>query len=459
LVFIAVKMNYSLNIKTKLSLRFTSLVLAILLFFSFLVYYFSYTSQRAKFRENLLDQAQNTAILLINVAEVDSTLLTKIQETTKLLKEQEIAIVDSTGKIIYSYNLQSISDGVLLSYSNNMNPLYFTLGKKDGVSYRHELNDQNYHVFVVAYDNYRHDNLHELMRILFWCILFGLWLSVSASYLSSKLAIKPISKIISEVKEINSSKLSKRLNEGRGKDEIEQLAVTFNQMLSDLEQVFKSQNEFVSNASHELRTPLAVMIAESDYILSRTRKPEEYADHISRWITDLRKLNQLINGLLELAQLNRDNNIIFSDVRIDEPVFNAIDSVMLKYPGRKILPKIEFSDNADDLQVKGNPGLLEIAFRNVIDNACKFSPGNINVVILISDKHLLVSISDYGIGIPNEEITNILSPFTRATNVRFIGGFGIGLSIVSRIMELHHAEIKVMSKVGEGSTFELIFNK
>jgi len=245
------------------------------------------------------------------------------------------------------------------------------------------------------------------------------------------------------------------LDEGKRQDEIEQLAITFNQMLSDLELVFRSQEEFVSNASHELRTPLAIMIAESDYIIGRKRSPEEYEVHIARLTEDLRKLNLLINSLLELAQLNRDKNISKSAIRIDELVFNVIHSVKLKYPGRKILPRIEYSDNENDFVIEGNPGLLEIAFKNLVENACKFSNDEVEVEILKAGKGVVVRITDSGVGIPENEIGNIFKPFNRATNAKFIGGFGIGLSIVAKIMELHGAEIKVASALNKGTCFEL----
>ncbi len=103
--------------------------------------------------------------------------------------------------------------------------------------------------------------------------------------------------------------MSNRLDEGNRKDEIDQLAITFNEMLTNLEIAFKNQEDFVSNASHELRTPLTVMIGESDYLLSRERKHEEYIDHISGLVSDLKELNALLNSLLELAQINRDKSI------------------------------------------------------------------------------------------------------------------------------------------------------
>ena len=457
LVFIAAKMNYKINIKTRLSVQFTLLVFGILMFFCLLVYYFSYDSQLSKFRQNLLDRAQNTAILLINVQEVDSTLLKKIYQTTKSLEEEEIVLNDSNNKMLYSDKLQDLKNISFSQSSNSDNPEYFSIGKKDGVLYNHRVNNQLYHVYVLAYDKYRDENLRGLRVVLLWSIIFSLCLSVWISYFFSKIAISPISDIVAKVKEINSSRLSSRLDEGKKQDEIEQLAITFNQMLSDLELVFKSQDEFVSNASHELRTPLAIMIAESDYIISRKRSPEEYEVHIARLTEDLRKLNLLINSLLELAHLNRDKIILLSHLRIDELVFNAIQSTKAKYPGRKILPRIEYSDNENDFIINGNPGLLEIAFKNLIENACKFSTGEVEVKITNDGEGVVVSITDCGVGIPENEIRDIFKPFNRAANAKFIGGFGIGLSIVAKILELHAVEIKVASKLNEGTNFEIHF--
>jgi signal transduction histidine kinase len=448
-----------MNIKTRLSIQLTFVVIGILLFFSVLVYYISFTTQRSKFREGLLEKAQNTAILLTNVEGIDSTILKKIHQTTSSLIEEEIALTDSVNNVIYNNNLHYLSDKFILEKSYPSSPNYFSIGEKDGVSYNHTINKKTYHVYVIAYDNSRAESLIELRTILFWSIIFSIWLSVTASYFFSRLAIRPISDIISQVKEINSSKLNKRLDEGRKKDEIEQLAITFNQMLSELELVFKSQNEFVSNASHELRTPFAVMIAESDYILGKDRKPEEYKKHISEMVEDLRKLNTLLNSLLELAQLNRNNRIHLSPVRIDELVFNTVQEVKLRYPGRKILPKIEYSENENDLVINGNQGLLEIAVKNLIDNACKFSSEPVEIKIEIALETIVLSIVDYGIGIPPEEQQNIFKPFKRGTNVKYIGGFGVGLSIVAKIIELHKAQITVTSKEKEGTRFEIAFKR
>ena len=109
--------------------------------------------------------------------------------------------------------------------------------------------------------------------------------------------------------------------------------------------------------------------------------------------------------------------------------------------------------------IKGNSGLLIIAFNNLIDNACKFSDEDVIIDFLITDNVIKISISDKGIGIPANEIDSIYLPFKRATNVRFKGGFGIGLTLVNKIVTLHDAELKVYSVEKEGTRFEIVFKK
>jgi signal transduction histidine kinase len=448
-----------MNIKTRLSFQFTLIVVGILLFFSFLVYYFSYSSQIKKFRDNLLDGAKNTAILLINVAEVDSSLLKKIHQSTISWEKEEIALTDSAFNLLYSNNIQYLTDYVMRIIGKNSNSSFFSIGEKDGVFYRHKFNSRSYNVFVMAYDNTRTENLSELREILLWSILFSIWLSVLLSYFFSRKAIQPISRIIKSVKNINPLRMSNRLNEGKRKDEIEQLAITFNEMLTNLEIAFKNQEDFVSNASHELRTPLTVMISESDYLLSHKRKQEDYINHIASSVNDLKALNSMVNSLLELAQLNRNNSIQLSGIRIDEVIFNSIHQVKTKYPGRRILPKIQYPEDDKELLINGNSGLLTIAFRNLIDNACKFSVDDVNIEFFIMAKYIRIFITDKGIGIPSDELDSIYLPFKRASNARFIGGYGIGLALVNKILELHDIALKAFSTIDEGTCVELILKR
>jgi signal transduction histidine kinase len=448
-----------MNIKTKLSFQFTLIVAGILLVFSTLTYYFSFNSQQTKFRQDLLEKATNTAILLIDVVEVDSTLLKKIHKSTLLWEDEEIAITNTDYNYIYSNNVRLLSNDIIRINTPTNNLKYFSINKKDGVAYNHIFNNRSYYVYVIAFDRKRTENLSELRKILFWSNLFSIWITILFAYIFARNSMQPISKIIRNVKDINSSKLSNRLDEGNKKDEIAQLAITFNELLSNLEIVFKSQDEFVSNASHELRTPLSVMIAETDYLLSDSRTSDEYLAQLKNLLTDLKGINTLTNSLLEMALINRDYTIQFAPVRIDEIIHTAIQQIKPKYQEQKIILKITYPENQDDLLIDGDSGLLSIAFKNLIDNSCKFSNKDIIIEFQLTETEIKVSISDKGIGIPPHEIPNIFKPFSRASNAKFKGGFGIGLTLVSKIIELHNGLIAVSSIENKETTLELTFKK
>ena len=448
-----------MNIKTRLSLHFTLLVAGILFFLSTLIYYLSYTSQRDRFRSNLLYRAKNSATLLVNFREIDGTLLRELHQATLRYDDEEIVITDTAFNVIYSFNNILLNDSVVKSHSDSESHRFFHIKGKDGIHLLHRFNNQSYLVSLMASDNLGKEYLSDLRKAFLWSIFFSLLLSVLASYLFSRIAVQPLSQIIKKIRGVHPTRLSDRINVGGRKDEIGQLAFSFNEMLSNIEDAFKKQEEFVSNASHELRTPLAVMVAEADYLLNKPRSNEEYQNYIKDTVAELRKLNSLLYTLLELAQINRDNAIQLTGVRIDEIIYHAVYQVKIKNQGRKILTKIQYPENENDLVVKGNPGLLEIVFINLLDNACKFSTDEILTEISITDKDICVKISDKGIGIPVSEVEHIFKPFNRATNARLKSGFGIGLYIVYTIVKLHSADIKVTSIENEGTRFELIFNR
>jgi signal transduction histidine kinase len=453
------KFKLVLNIKVRLALQFMLVVAGILLFFAVLVYYFTYNTNREKFRSSLLNRAMNTAIITISRHAVDTALLQRIHQATFSEQGQEIVVTDTGFKILYKYNAVELTEEVLQSILKSDTYSYFSISGKDGVCYKFYYKEKAAYVFVLAFDQARAEYLSELRKILFWGILFSLWLSVLITYLISRKAFKPVTEIIQNVKVINSSSLSRRLDEGKRKDELEQLAMTFNEMLADLEISFQNQEDFVSNASHELRTPLSIMIAESDYFLTREHTVEEYKKHITDLIRDNKKINTQLNSLLHLAQVNRDNKVQLSPVRLDEIIYDAVRQVKNKYPDRKIITKIQFPENENDLIISGNAGLLLIGFKNIIENACKFSNEEVDVELMIIDTSIKIVISDTGIGIPQDELEAIYKPFSRASNAKYKSGFGIGLSLVVKILEAHHSRLDVQSTENEGTRFELIFNR
>lgn len=447
-----------LNIKTKLALQFMALVSVILFLFAFIVYYFTYTTHKDKFRTSLLNRATYTKIVLSKSKSIDKEFLDKVFTSTYASQNQEVVLCDTLFNILYNYNQSLITTDVLLIERSGESPGFFSNSVKDGVSLKFTYHDTPVMLVLMATDNARITNLEELTRFLFWGILLSMVLTMAMSYLFSKQALIPVSEINHEVKRINAGNMSVRLDEGEGEDELEQLARTFNTMLDGLEHSFINQAEFIANASHELKTPLSVMQAESEYLLSKEQKTEVYTSHLKKNIEYIKRFTEHLNNLLELAKINQITNIEKHPVRIDDILYDSIKIIRDKYPGRKIISKIDLPEDDSFLIINANYSLMVLSISNLLDNACKFSSEEILVNLDTSEK-LTVRITDKGIGIPQSELDQINKPYKRAENARYIGGFGIGLSLVNRILEAHDFDFQINSVVNEGTSLCINFSK
>jgi signal transduction histidine kinase len=450
------KFKIEINIKTKLALQFMAIVSVILFIFAFIIYFFTYKTHEDKFRLNLLNRAKYTAIVINKSHIIDKVLLDKIFSTTYTAQYQEILICDSNLKILYAFNRDQITRELIEYEFANDEDGYFSTSFKDGFSTKFHFNNQVAMLILMAHDNNRTGYLKELTRFLFWGILTTMLITTIMAYLFSKQALRPISKIIKEVTLINANNLNIRLDEGDGKDELEQLSSTFNTMLDGLEHSFINQAEFVANASHELKTPLSIMIAESDYLLSKPQNNDDYKKHILKNIEYVKQFNEHLNNLLELARINQLTGIEKRRVRLDDIVYDAIKLVKDKYPDRRIVTKIELPEDDSGLFIDANHSLMVLAIKNLLENACKFSSDEINVN-LETKSNLCLTISDKGIGIPAAELSQINKPYRRAGNARYISGFGIGLSLVNRIIDAHNFSIQINSILNNSTNFTIRF--
>ena len=245
------------------------------------------------------------------------------------------------------------------------------------------------------------------------------------------------------------------------KDEINEMAETFNGMLDRIENAFISQRNFVSNASHELKTPLTSIIGELQVFLSRNRTSDEYKEALQSVLNDAQQMNELISGLLNLAYINSGNAIEKEELRIDELLIDIVEDLHREDGGLPVLLALDsLPEDPAMLIVKGNRALLTIAFQNLIRNGLKFSDNKpVTIRLYCIDENLVVTFTDLGIGIERENITNIFQPFYRTSKAREYKGQGIGLALVDKIRAIHHAFIHVESTPGKGTVFTWIFER
>ncbi|PWG80249.1 HAMP domain-containing sensor histidine kinase [Pararcticibacter amylolyticus] len=316
-----------------------------------------------------------------------------------------------------------------------------------------------YIVIVAASDPYGFKELADLKKVLAISFFVSIILAFIAGKVFSHYTIKPVGAIISSVKSITANNLHSRLDEVKGKDEIAELAHTFNNMLTRLETAFETQNNFVSNASHELRTPLAIITSETEYLLSRPGLSKEAEKSAQAVLAEAGKLEHILTSLLGLAQSGFDGKKQnWQKIRVDELIWQVVDSVKKIEPDSII--DIDYSALPEDesrLCIDGNVNLLHLAVSNIVMNGCKYSNNQpVRIKIIADSNMVIISVTDQGIGIPKQEQQHVFEPFFRASNTSEFEGYGIGLPLTLNIIRLHKGSIGIRSEEKMGTEMQIL---
>ncbi len=194
--------------------------------------------------------------------------------------------------------------------------------------------------------------------------------------------------------------------------------------------------------------------------LMNDRKPEEYKTVLLSILEDIKSVNSLTNGLLELAQADMDlSRLKMKKVRIDELLWQTRNELLKRHPNYIINIEVEeFPDDEGHLLIMGSEHLLKSALVNIIDNACKFSEKQlVNIYFKTQNETVNISFVDNGIGISEEDLQKIDQPFYRGNNAKSFPGHGLGLSLTSKIVALHKGKIEIISKLNEFTEVKVKF--
>jgi len=448
-----------MNIRLRLTLLFAVLVASIMLVFSLSVYYLYDQFREQEFNKRLQEKAITTVRLLEDVGGITESLLHAIDRNnlTAMYKE-EVTIYDPQNKIVYDSGkepfsatpeiLQSIREGK--SFRKQQ-------GEKEIVGLRYvDRRKETLVVIAYAIDLYGFSKLERLRNILVMGWAVSLFVVLFSGWLFAGDALRPVSEIIEQVKNISARNIHERLTIGNEKDELAELASTFNELLARLEDAFNSQRSFVSHASHELRTPLAIMMGQLGVSLMQERTPETYRDTIKETIEEVKKMRDLVNGLLELARLNDDSSqFSVRPVRVDELLWQAREVLLAHSPDYVVHIEFDqFPEEEEALEIDGDASLLQTAFMNLMGNGCKYSNDHrVNVTLYIQDNAIRIAFVDRGVGIADKDLPHIFDPFYRAEATQSVKGHGVGLALTERIIKLHKGDIRVRSQIGIGTHF------
>lgn len=297
-------------------------------------------------------------------------------------------------------------------------------------------------------------NLKKILLIAFPLILVVLFL---IARLIAGRSIKPVTSIIETSSTITRDNLKSRIQLPNNKDELYTLSETINNLLDRIENAIEREKQFTSDASHELRTPLAVIKGTMEVLIRKPREKQEYEDKINFCITEVDRLNNLVDQLLLLARFeNQKQNIRSEQVYLNSLILDATARFSEKIKEKKITIVANFQE---DYYIKSDSYLVSIIFSNIISNAIKYSNDNGKITIHLSNENdiIICSVSDNGIGISSEDLDKIFNSFYRSdvSNHPEIKGTGLGLSIVKRLCNLLSIELNIKSIKEEGTSVNL----
>lgn len=348
-----------------------------------------------------------------------------------------------------------------LPYSKNMNE-FETL--KVGNQFVRMINfkDRGNQIIVqVAYNvKSERDMLLNFEIIVFSTLLFILVISGAAGFYVSHRALRPLEELSKEIRGITEHNLDRSVQIKDVPSELECVIDAFNSLLERLNRAFVREKQFISDVSHELRTPISVIQMQCDLALRKERSSEDYRRALKLIKDTISKMTQLIDKMLMLSRLEVLDHKAFQDVNIKDVILSALALLRHKAEERNIAIDLNVED---DCFVKGDRDLLEELFVNVIDNAIKYNRENGNVVVEIKDSKegCEITIRDSGIGIDKSELDKVFEEFYRVDKSRSKAteGYGLGLSIVKKIIELHNGKVKIKSQPDKGTTVSLKFKK
>lgn len=325
-----------------------------------------------------------------------------------------------------------------------------------------EYNGDIYDVLIFRKNTYENKAINLCLIVIIVTNIISILVAVLIGKLISKKILEPIGKITNAAESISLYDLSQRIDVPETEDEIQTLVITFNDMIERLQANFNKENQFISDASHELKTPIAII---QGYVNMVDRWGKEDTEILNEAIDSIKSetehMNRLIEQLLYLARDSQGRN----NINIEEVTLNEIAEEVnkeIEITNSDIVTTFINEANTDII-IKSDNHLLKQLIWIFAENGIKYSGDkqcHLTITVGYRDEIPYFSVTDNGIGIEESALNKIFDRFYRYDESRNkkIEGNGLGLSIAQCIVKQLKGKIYVESKIGEGSTFTVMFN-
>lgn len=262
----------------------------------------------------------------------------------------------------------------------------------------------------------------------------------------------PIEELRTAISHRSVSKLD-RISVEHPTRELDPLVETLNQLLNQLEQAWQREKRFTRTAAHELKTPLTILRLNAENALS-SENPQQLAHDLGNILKGIDRTDRLIHQLLTLARVDNLNELHRESIALNHLLQTLIADMALL----ALKQQQEISLQCPDIQLLGDKTLLEVLFRNLIDNAIRYSGANseIEVKVQESDLGIEVLVSDNGKDIDEETRNKLFEPFFRANSEKGDGA-GLGMAICQDIAKLHNATLELLPRSEQRNVFRVRF--
>lgn len=308
------------------------------------------------------------------------------------------------------------------------------------------------------------DNIIDLLnsikyRMIYTFTAIGFLVSLLSLLVASYIT-NPLKRLTEAANILSQGKLDYKVDV-KSNDEIGKLAIAFNKMSLSLMQIDEERKRFVSDASHELKTPLASVKALVESLIdSRNEDVHFYKEILMDVDSEIDRMTRLVNGLLELARMDKIKSVKVKKCEISEIILDVIESLNLLAKAKEI--NLAFQGKSNVFAEVDADRFYRMVY-NVVENGIKYTHNGGNVIVGLEEdeKNIYLTIADNGIGISEETLPKIFDRFTRGDTARSkkSGGFGLGLAIAKEIIDIHEGKVTVESKVGEGTVFKISLPK
>lgn len=301
------------------------------------------------------------------------------------------------------------------------------------------------------------EELESLREILYFATPAALLLAGLGGWFLARQGLAPVAAMARSARQIGAGSLDSQLPVANPRDELGQLATTFNELLARLDAAFAEQRRFMADASHELRTPLSVMSTAAGVTLKREHREEgEYREALRVIAEQTRRLTRIVQDMFTLARADvgryplRRQTLYLNDLLAEVARAGELLASCKQL-------SVELS-NLPDAPFDGDEDLLRRMLLNLVDNAVKFTPkgGAVRLGLERREGLYLLTVSDTGPGIPAQARAHVFERFYRADKARTRaedGGAGLGLAIARWIAQAHDGDLELADPDGEGATF------